>query len=72
MLCTDTNILLHAFDEDSPRNDTAKAWVEPITRDDDIAISEFILAELFGLLRNPAVFKHPLPADEAVEVIQIY
>ena len=24
------------------------------------------------LLRNPAVLKHPLPADEAVEVIQTY
>ena len=37
-----------------------------------MAISEFILAELYGLLRNPAVLKHPLPADEAVEVIQTY
>ena len=37
-----------------------------------MAISEFILAELYGLLRNPAVLKHPLDADEAVEVIQTY
>jgi hypothetical protein len=37
-----------------------------------VAISEFILAELYGLLRNPAVLDHPLKADEAVEVIQTY
>ena len=37
-----------------------------------MAISEFILAELYGLLRNPAVLKAPLAADEAVEVIQSY
>ena len=37
-----------------------------------MAISEFILAELYGLLRNPAVLKQPLDADEAVEVIETY
>ena len=37
-----------------------------------MAISEFILAELYGLLRNPAVLKRPLPAAEAVEVVQTY
>ena len=37
-----------------------------------MAISEFILAELYGLLRNPGVIKHPLDAGEAVEVIQTY
>lgn len=37
-----------------------------------MAISEFILAELYGLLRNPAVLERPLAAAEAVEVIQTY
>ena len=72
MLSIDTNILLHGFNEDSPRNEAAKAWLESIARDEDVAISEFILAEFYGLLRNPSVLKHPLPADEAVEVIQTY
>ena len=72
MLSIDTNILLHGFNEDSPRNEAAKAWLESIARDEDVAISEFILAEFYGLLRNPAVLTHPLPADEAVEVIQTY
>lgn len=43
-----------------------------IQRDEDVAISEFILAEFYGLLRNPSVLKHPLTAEEAVEVIQTY
>lgn len=72
MLSIDTNILLHAFNEDSPSHEAAYAWVSSIQRDEDVAISEFILAELYGLLRNPAVLKRPLPADEAVEVIQAY
>jgi toxin-antitoxin system PIN domain toxin len=72
MLSIDTNILLHAFNEDSPSHQAAYAWITSIQRDEDVAISEFILAEFYGLLRNPSVLKHPLTAEEAVEVIQTY
>ena len=72
MLSIDTNLLLHAFNEDSPRHAAAYAWLTSIQHQEDVAISEFILAEFYGLLRNPAVLTHPLSAGEAVEVIQIY
>ncbi|MBK9139068.1 MAG: PIN domain-containing protein [Verrucomicrobia bacterium] len=72
MLSMDTNILFHALNEDSPSHKAAYAWLTSIQDQDDVAISEFILAELYGLLRNPAVLKHPLDAEEAVEVIQTY
>ncbi len=72
MLSMDTNLLLYAFNVASPWHDAAYAWMDSIRRDEDVAISEFILAELYGLLRNPAVLKHPLTAEEAVEVIQTY
>ncbi len=72
MLSIDTNILLHAFNEDSPRHASAYAWLTSIQREEEVAISEFILAELYGLLRNPVVLTHPLSSDEAVEVIQSY
>ena len=72
MLSIDTNILFHGFNEDSPRHEQALAWLSSIAGDEDVAISELILAEFYRLLRNPAVLKHPLPADDAVEVIQTY
>ena len=72
MLSIDTNLLLHAFNEDSPSHASAYAWLISLQDSEDVAISEFILAELYGLLRNPAVLKHPLDADGAVEVIQTY
>lgn len=72
MFSIDTNLLLHAFNEDSPRPEAAYAWLTSIQREEGVAISEFILAELYGLLRNPAVLKRPLPAAEAVDVIQTY
>ena len=72
MLSIDTTILFHAFNEDSPSHAAAYAWLTSIQDQEDVAISEFILAELYGLLRNPAVLKHPLDAEEAVEAIQTY
>lgn len=35
-------------------------------------MSEFVLAEFYLLLRNPAVLAHLLSAPKAVDVIQIY
>ena len=72
MLSIDTNILVHAFNEDSPSHQVAYAWLLSIQDADDVAISEFILAEFYGLLRNPAVLQRPLSAVDAVEVIQSY
>lgn len=72
MFSIDTNILLHAFNEDSPSHEAAYGWITSIQHEEHVAISEFILAELYGLLRNPAVLKQALDADEAVEVIQAY
>jgi toxin-antitoxin system PIN domain toxin len=72
MLSIDTNLLFHAFNEDSPSHAAAYAWLGSLQGGDEVAISEFILAELYGLLRNPAVLKQPLDADEAVEVVETY
>ncbi|NBV21164.1 MAG: PIN domain-containing protein [Proteobacteria bacterium] len=72
MLSIDTNLLLHAYDEDSPNHAAALAWLTPLHQNEEIAISELILAEFYRLLRNSSVLKEPLSADEAVEVIQTY
>ena len=72
MLSIDANLLLYAVNTASPWNETAHAWLISIQHEENVAISEFILAELYGLLRNPAVLERPLPANDAVEVIQTY
>lgn len=72
MLSIDTNILFHGFNQDSPSHVRAFAWLTSIAGDEDVAISELVLAEFYGLLRNPAALKLPLAADEAVEVVQTY
>ncbi len=72
MLSIDANILLYAVNTASPWNESAHAWLTSIQRAEEVALSEFILAEFYGLLRNSAVLKRPLAAAEAVEVIQTY
>jgi len=39
---------------------------------DDVKISEFILLELYGLLRNPAVLAKPLKSTVAVDVCEAF
>jgi len=72
MLSIDTNLLFHAFNSGSPLHLRASPWMHSLEAHDDVAISEFILAEFYGLLRNSAVLTSPLPADEAAEVIAAY
>jgi uncharacterized protein len=72
MFSIDTNILLHAFAVDSPSHRAAYNWILSLQHEAEVAISEFILAELYGLLRNPVVLAVPLDASDAVEVIQTY
>ena len=80
MLSIDANLLLYYFNNASPRHDDARSRLDSIQRDEDVAIfqrdedvaiCEFILAGFYGLLRNSAVLKHPLPADEAVEAVEV-
>lgn len=70
MQSVDTNILFHALNESSPQHKQASAFMESLTQRDDVAISELMLAELYRLLRSPAVLIRPLNASGAVRIIQ--
>lgn len=48
-------------------------WLTSIQHDEDVAISGFTVAELYGLLRNPAVLLSPLgdpPGDPTTSIIK--
>ena len=72
MLAIDANILLYAYAEAAPDNQSARSFIEELRRDPAVAISEFTLAEFYLLLRNPAVLNKPLSPAEATEVIEAY
>jgi predicted nucleic acid-binding protein len=72
MTSIDANILLYSFSEASPHHLKAKAFLQSLARRDDVALSEFVLSEVYLHLRNPAVLREPLGPAEAVTVIQSY
>lgn len=72
MTSVDTNLLFYAYNVAAPQHEAAFAWMSGLLREDDVAISELVLAEFYRLLRNPSVLKAPLSGEEAVEIIQAY
>jgi len=72
VISIDTNILLYAQNADCPENKRAFDFVSSCGKREDVALCEMVLVELYVLLRNPAVLQHPLPADQAADVCQVY
>lgn len=72
MISLDANLLLYAYNEDSPKHEAAFQFLGQLARNDDVAISEFVLTEFYTLLRNPAVLVRPLSSVDAVRVVEYY
>ena len=72
MLSIDTNVLLPAVDAEDKSHAAAAAFLQSLQGREDVAISEFILLELYGLLRNPAVLARPLGAAAAAHVCEAF
>jgi uncharacterized protein len=70
MQSIDTNILLAALDSSNLLHARASSWLLSISESVDVVISEFVLFELYGLLRNPTVLLKPLSAPAAVSICQ--
>ena len=72
MISIDTNILLPAVERTNTSHRGAAAFLESLVERDDVAVSEFVLVELYCLLRNPAVLGKPLSASAAVDVCEAF
>jgi len=72
VISIDTNLLLYSLNRDCPEHAAARAFVEACSARSDVAIAELVLLELYVLLRNPAVVRHPLEAPEAASLCQAF
>lgn len=72
MLSVDTNILFYAANPAAPQHGPAVRYLRSLAANEDVVISEFILAEFYRLLRSPVVNPEPLTAPEAAALIQSY
>ncbi|MCC7102396.1 MAG: PIN domain-containing protein [Fimbriimonadaceae bacterium] len=72
MLSCDTNVLFHAFNEDSPDHEKCLEFIRAHERDRKFVLSEWVLIETYNLIRNAAALPSPLSARDAVDFIQAY
>ena len=72
MISLDTNILLPAVVSGDANHSRAAAFLESLQERSDVVIGEFILLELYVLLRNPAVLARPLAPAAAADVCEAF
>jgi uncharacterized protein len=72
MISIDTNVLLPAVEAENRHHHKAAAFLASLNGRDDVAISEFVLLELYVLLRNPAVLAKPLDGAKAAAVCEAF
>lgn len=68
MISFDANILLPAIARGHANHEAASGFLRSLDGRNDVAVSEFVLVELYMLLRNPAVLAPPFSAPRAAEV----
>lgn len=71
-LSVDTNILLPALETTNSHHPAASRFLTGLQSREDVVLSELVLLELYGLLRNPAVVREPRTAAEAVAICEAF
>lgn len=70
MKLVDANLLLYAVDERSPRHELARSWLErTLSGSETVAFAWSVLLAVVRLATRPAVFRDPMTADEALDLI---
>ena len=70
MILIDANLLLYAYDPDSPQHGAARQWLEGVLSGHDIV--RFAWVTLWAFIRistPPRVFQQPLSATEAHRIV---
>jgi toxin-antitoxin system PIN domain toxin len=66
----DLNLLLYAIDEEAPRHERARAWLEEtLSGTEEVGFAWIVLLGFVRLTSNPAVFERPLDAEEALDYV---
>lgn len=68
----DTNIAVYACNESCLEHKRAVTFLSSLALRQDVAVSDFMLIELYLKLRNAKIFQNPMTPSEAVEVCQGY
>ena len=70
MKIIDANLLLYAVNEDSPRHEQARRWLEGVlSGTESVGFAWTVLLAFLRLTTRAAVFPHPLQPGEAFDLI---
>lgn len=71
MIFIDANLLLYAYDEESPHHAAARGWLErTLEGDEEIRIPLSSALAFIRIGTNPSVFRVPLDAGDAVQIVE--
>jgi predicted nucleic acid-binding protein len=72
MISFDTNVLFAGIMVGNANYEMGAEFLESLKERNDVVISEFVLTELYGLLRNPAILRKPLSETAAVDYCELF
>lgn len=70
MISFDTNVVFAALEASASGHVRARELLGDYADNRKVALCELVLAEVYCLLRNPAVVRNPLTAGDAADAIQ--
>ncbi|MGH2380651.1 MAG: type II toxin-antitoxin system VapC family toxin [Candidatus Limnocylindria bacterium] len=71
MIFIDANLLLYAYDEESPKHAAARSWLErTLGGDEEVRIPLVSVLAFVRIGTNPSVFRVPLDAGEAIRIVE--
>ncbi len=73
MKLPDVNLLLYAIDEEAPKHEPARAWLEgALSGTEAVAFAWAVLLGFIRISTNVAVFERPLALDEALDYVDAW
>lgn len=73
MIVPDLNLLLYAYDTDSPFHEKASAWWrECLSGDETVGLPAVVLFGFVRIATNLRVFEHPMTAGEAAQKVRTW
>jgi toxin-antitoxin system PIN domain toxin len=69
----DANLLIYAANEDAPLNRKARSWLESVlSGSETVGLSWIVLLAFVRLTTRPGLFRHPLTAETAFDLVDTW
>ncbi|HLS24330.1 MAG TPA: type II toxin-antitoxin system VapC family toxin [Beutenbergiaceae bacterium] len=70
MILPDVNILVYAFNTDSPHHETYRPWLGSVlTETEEFAVTDLLLSGFVRIVTNPRIFARPEPTSTALQFV---